>query len=150
MKTCVQCGKLIAGAAYLGSLCQGCYRYFHDGGTANPIPPPGTIAKDHRGYVVCHICGRAYKRLGSHAKESHGMTAAEYKMKFGLCNNAKMTEAIYSDKMREYAYINNMPHRLQVAGEATRIKNGERHLRYGKKSRLQECLGRSKKFGSGD
>ena len=34
--------------------------------------------------VQCHICGRWYRHLGSHAWHSHGMTADEYREEYGL------------------------------------------------------------------
>lgn len=142
---CSECGKPITDRAYPNNTCQACYKYFLNGGTVSSIPTQGTIAYDHRGYVVCHICGRAYKRLGSHVKESHNMKVAEYKELFGLCNNARTTESTYSSHMRALAYKYEMPQRLQEVGKSTRVKIGETRLRYGKKSRLQECLSRRKR-----
>lgn len=144
MNKCSKCGKETK-HLYPGQICQGCYNYFRKGGTVNNLPNPGEVKRDERGYVVCHICGRAYKRLGSHIKESHGMTIAEYKEEFGLCNNAKTTEYTYSQHMRNLAYQHDMPMRLQLAGVSTRVQRGDNHLRLGKKSRLQECLDRSKR-----
>lgn len=141
---CSKCGKH-TDRSYAG-MCQSCYRYYHEGGTDNPLPPLGKIAHDIRGYVICHICGRAYKRLGSHIKESHSMSIAEYKAEFELCNSAKTTEANYSKHMHNLAYKYDMPKRLQITGKATRVKKGEKHLRLGKKSRLQECLDRSERY----
>ena len=138
-KICKACGRIIQGTPF-GKYCQSCYRYFKDGGTEHPLPMPGTIEKDNRGYVICHICGRAYKRLGSHAKESHSMTIEEYKKEFGLCNNCRTTEDSYSEKMHNNAYINNMPERLKITGMNTRIKVGETDKRKGKEVRLQERI----------
>ena len=135
---CIKCGQPIK-QSYSG-LCQSCYRYYHEGGVDNPLPQPGKIEHDYRGYVICHICGRAYKRLGSHVRESHKMTTAEYKEKFGLCNNARTTEKNYSAHMHELAYKYDMPTRLQIVGQGTRIQKGNKDKRFGKKSRLQECL----------
>lgn len=137
---CSKCGKHINGKIYPDKTCQSCYNYYHKGGTNNPIPAKGTIAHDYRGYVVCHICGRAYKRLGSHAKEAHQMSVAEYKEKFGLCNNAKTTESNYSKHMRKLAYKYDMDKRLRIAGVSTRIKKGQKEHRLGKPVRLQECI----------
>ena len=144
---CSKCNTPIT-RSYAG-MCQACYRYYHDGGTDNPIPPKGKIEHDYRGYVICHICGRAYKRLGSHIKESHRMNIAEYKAQFELCNNAKTTERNYSEHMHHLAYKYDMPNRLQDTGNATRIKKGERDKRLGKKVRLQECLERSERYKGG-
>ena len=138
--TCSFCGKEQNNKVYPNGLCQGCYKYFHDGGTVNPLPEPGVIARDHRGNVICHICGRAYKRLGSHIRESHGMTTAEYKEVFGLCASCKTTHDNYASLMRQHAIDNDMPQQLLVYGFNTRIKPGETHMRKGKKTRLQETL----------
>ena len=149
MKYCKYCHKDITNKSYSG-YCQGCYCYFKNGGTINPLPQKGVISKDYRGYIVCHICGKAYKRLGSHVKESHNMSIAEYKRKFELCNNAKITEDCYLQHMHNLAYKHHMPERLKTLGKATRIKPGEKDKRLGKKSRLQECLDRSKRYTKKD
>ena len=143
---CSKCGKPINGKIYPNELCQACYNYYRLGGTDNPLPALGKIEYDYRGYVICHICGRAYKRLGSHIKESHNMSIAEYKEKFELCNNAKTTESNYSAHMHNLAYKYDMPKRLQITGYSTRIKKGERDKRFGKKVRLQECLDRAERY----
>jgi hypothetical protein len=143
---CTKCGKVIQTKIYPGATCQGCYLYYLKGGTDNPIPPKGKIEHDHRGYVICHICGRAYKRLGSHVREFHNMSIAEYKAEFELCNNARTTENNYSNHMHHLAYKYDMPIRLQETGKATRIQKGERDKRLGKKVRLQECLDRSERY----
>ena len=74
------------------------------------------------------------------------MSIAEYKAQFELCNNAKTTEQNYSEHMHNLAYKYDMPKRLQIIGQATRIKKGERDKRLGKKVRLQECLDRSARY----
>lgn len=137
---CNSCGRDFNGGVFAGGICQTCHKYFKSGGEVHTIPPPGVIAKDDRGYVICHICGRSYARLGSHAKESHHMTIHEYKERFGLCESSRTTEENYSNMMRAYSYEYNMPERLIAAGEATRIKTGERDKRSGKKIRLQESI----------
>lgn len=144
--TCTNCNKEVTRKyPYPGSLCQSCYKYFQSGGKKYPLPKAGVIEKDKRGYVICHICGQAYRRLGSHVKESHNMTISEYKKEFGLCECCRTTEDDYSGKMREHAYRNNMPERLLISGMNTRIKTGERDKRFGKKTRLQETLNKRKR-----
>ena len=141
---CKSCGKSLSKS--YGGYCQACYNYFRNGGIENPIPPKGVIAKDSRGYIICHICGKAYKRLGSHVREVHKMTITDYKEEFGLCNNARTTEENYSKCMRNYAYQYNMDKMLKQKGQATRITKGENNLRRNKKARLQECLERSERY----
>lgn len=99
---CPQCGKSIPNRHY-GGLCQGCYKYFKNGGKIHSIPEAGTIAYDEQGKVICHICGKSFVRLGSHIKENHEMTIDEYKERFGLCKRTKTTEKSYSDTMSRYA-----------------------------------------------
>ena len=145
MYICKHCGKQTKQLYFLGdqikpSACQGCYNYFRKGGTVNPLPSAGCITYDVHGKVVCHICGRAYTRLGSHINESHNMTIAEYKESFGLCKRTKTTEKSYSDMMHDNALFNNMDLQLKETGEKTRIKKGENNKRKGKKICLQNYL----------
>lgn len=141
MFVCSACGKIYKNSKeYPHNMCQGCYTYFRKGGGINPLPAPGTIAYDYRGYVVCHICGRAYVRLGSHIKESHNMTIKEYKEKFELCSSSHTTERTYSETMSTYAIENGMGKHLFEVGRNTRIRKGETDKREGKKVRLQEII----------
>jgi len=135
---CKACG--VSTEYYVNGMCGACYRYFRLGGTQNPIPPPGTIAYDIRGMVICHICGRDYKRLGSHSRESHDMTIEAYKEMFGLCRSAKTTEELYHLRMRTHAIENNMPKGLEEVGRNTRIQPGDNSYRKDKPVRLQEIL----------
>lgn len=142
---CKECGKF-TDRSYAG-MCQGCYHYFRKGGVVNPLPEHGRIKYDSNGKVICHICGRAYTRLGSHVKESHDMSIEEYKEKFGLCKRAKTTESSYSQMMHNHAKKHKMDERLLVVGQATRIQPGQTDMRKGKKVCLQEILEkRDRKF----
>ena len=135
---CKECGKF-TDRSYAG-MCQGCYNYFKNGGTVNPLPEHGRIKYDEDGKVICHICGRAYTRLGSHVRESHDMTIEEYKNEFGLCKRTKTTEGSYSRMMHNYAKENKFDEKLIIIGQATRIKKGQTDMRKGKKVCLQEIL----------
>ena len=144
---CKECGKQIGYKVFSGGTCQACYNYFRKGGIVYPIPEYGRIKHDVNGKVICHICGRAFTRLGSHIKESHNMSIKEYKEKFGLCANARTTESNYSNTMRKLAYDNNMDKQLLEVGKNTRIKRNDNTLRKGKEVRLQEILDkRDRKF----
>lgn len=136
---CKECGKDVGYKSYAG-MCQGCYKYFKNGGTINPIPEHGRIEYDINGKIICHICGRAYSRLGSHIKESHNMTTAEYKKQFGLCARTKTTTEDYSAVMKMHANKHKMGERLMKAGENTRFKKGDNTARKNKPVRLQEVL----------
>jgi hypothetical protein len=82
---CNSCDRKLTGKKkYPNGLCQACYNYFRLGGKVNELPEKGTIACDDRGYPICHICGKAYRKPLSHAWLVHGMHEDEYKEKFGL------------------------------------------------------------------
>lgn len=148
MYICKECGKPTP-KSYSG-MCQSCYRYFKEGGTINPLPEHGRIAYDANGRVICHICGRAYTRLGSHVKESHEMTIDGYKEMFGLCKRSRTTESSYSNMMHNYSEKYNMSERLTEAGKGTRIKKGDTAMRKNKRVRLQEILDKKdRKFKNG-
>ena len=136
---CNECGKEINKKIYSGGICQGCYNYKRLGGVVHKLPALGMIEKDDKGYVICHICGRSYKRLGSHAKESHNLTIEQYKEKFGLCRNARTTEDKYSKVMKQHAYDNNMPAMLTEKGKRTRLTSTNK-LHCKSKVRLQEII----------
>jgi len=138
MYICKECGKPTP-RSYSG-MCQSCYNYFRKGGTVNELPEHGRITYDVNGKVVCHICGRAYTKLGSHVRESHAMTIDEYKEAFGLCKCTKTTEQSYSSMMRSYSKQYKMDERLIEIGKNTRIKKGDNTFRKNKKVRLQEIL----------
>ena len=139
--TCRFCNNTVnQDREYPDHLCEVCYDYFRQGGTLNPLPPPGVIKHDKNGYVICHICGKAYKKLGTHVYWAHKMTTREYKEKYGLCRNARLTDTTYSRKMHDLAYKYNMPDQLERTGVNTRIQLGDTHMRLGKEIRLQETL----------
>ena len=96
MKYCSTCGKQINNKVYPNNTCQSCYHYYKNGGKDHPLPPKGIIQLDEKGFIICHICGKSYKKLGSHARESHSLTIKKYKEMFELCDNAKTTEKNYS------------------------------------------------------
>lgn len=141
---CQECGKY-SKKSY-GGVCQACYIYFKNGGKVHALPEQGRLEYAENGKVICHICGRAFTRLGSHIRESHAMTIKDYKAKFELCNSTKTTEKGYSQVMRQNAYEHGMPEQLTKFGKSTRIKKGETDKRKNKKVRLQEILNRQSRY----
>ena len=77
------------------------------------------------------MCGRCYKHLGSHIYHCHGITANEYKERFGLPHNmALITEEIYKKKSDHYAqhrekYLKN----FLKASKKYRFKKGKKQIR---------------------
>jgi len=46
--------------------------------------PYGQVLYDVNGKIFCEICGKAFDRVLSHARQKHGLTALNYKQRFGL------------------------------------------------------------------
>lgn len=55
-----------------------------------------SYSKEHD-RIQCHICGRLFRNVGSHAKFAHGLTAQAYKAKVGL----SLTTALVGEGTRE-------------------------------------------------
>ena len=61
------------------------------------LPGPGEIMFDSDGKVICHICGKSFNKVLAHVWQKHGLSAKEYKIKFGL----NTTKGIVSESTRE-------------------------------------------------
>lgn len=55
------------------------------------IPPIGELHYDNDGNILCHVCGRGFKKLTEHIRSKHGLDKYEYKEKFGLNRGVKLT-----------------------------------------------------------
>lgn len=53
--------------------------------------------------VVCHACGRAFRLLGSHVWQAHGISAAAYKAIFGLNALTGLAGAETRELLRQHA-----------------------------------------------
>lgn len=95
----------------------------------NKLPNYGEIAYDKAGKPICHICGKSFKKLMSHAWQKHGISAREYKIKFGL----ETTKGIMCEESVALARQRNLEHYDKVVlqnlvskGEGTRFKKGSK------------------------
>ncbi|MFW5962663.1 MAG: MucR family transcriptional regulator [bacterium] len=88
MSVCEDCGretKRIYGMkSFKKRLCQTCYNYYQNGGEIHQLPAYAEVKYDDRGYPICHICGKAYKKILTHVWQFHDLSEKEYKKKFGL------------------------------------------------------------------
>lgn len=141
---CKTCGREF-NKLYTKNQCNSCYVYEKNGGTENEIPKKGEIKYDSRNYPICHICGRAYKKIGAHLQQ-HNMTISEYRERFGINQRTALTNSTYHNKMKELAYKYGMQEKIVEAGKNTRIKKGEK-LRLNKKARLEAILNKKTKRG---
>ena len=127
---CKSCSKPVY-KRYAG-YCQTCWRYFEvEHGKVYPLPKYGEVSyvedTDDKqfGMAICHICGKAYKKLQQHIYYAHGMYKHEYCTKFGIDNKSRLTSEDYHNVMRGYAYKYNMPEQLKSTGVDTRFKAGQ-------------------------
>ena len=100
IKYCEFCGEI---SDTTGKYCQKCYWYLkkHPEGRY-PLPNPGEIVYATNGDPICHICGMAYRKLGSHIVQKHHLTQNEYREKFKLYHNTKLSNQEYKDLMKKY------------------------------------------------
>lgn len=131
MHTCEFCGVVSREIT-----CQTCRKYFKNGGIIHPLPEKGVIAKDERGYVICHICGKAYYKLSEHIHRKHHLSDIEYKEIFGICNSTVLACADYIEVMRQHTKENGTSKYLV---ETFRFKKGI-NSRKGQERKLQEKI----------
>ena len=83
-----------------GRYCNTCYSYLrrHPEGRY-PLHPKGVVHYAPNGDAICHICGEAQRKLGSHIAHRHHMSQNEYRDMFELYHNTRLSN---------YEYINNM------------------------------------------
>jgi hypothetical protein len=122
-------GRIINSIKHGKTLCRNCYQTralygnfkFHD------LPPSGVIVYNDEGNPICHICGRAYKKLMGHVRQKHDMTAYEYKKEFGL----NTTHSVMCKSSVELARKHNLENydtvvtkNLIACGKQTRFTKG--------------------------
>ena len=97
VKECQFCGSV---NKTTGKYCNTCYGYLrkHPEGRY-PLPPKGMVHYAPNGDTICHICGEAQRKLGSHIAHRHHMSQNEYRDMFELYHNTRLSN---------YEYINNM------------------------------------------
>lgn len=96
-------GRIIRSRRFNIALCSSCYQIWSAAGgkpIEHPLPPYAEVQYDDKGYPICHICGRAYKKLLSHVWQKHGMTEKEYKEKFGLDRYKGIIAPITKNKLQ--------------------------------------------------
>lgn len=88
---CIDCGtttgRIIKSKRFGVDLCSKCYQLWSAANgrpKEHPLPSIGEITFDEQGFPICHVCGRAYKKLLMHVYQKHDMSEKEYKEKFGL------------------------------------------------------------------
>jgi len=74
----------------------------------------GLMAYNEEGQLMCHECGGFFEQLCVHSKQKHGLSAHDYKIKYGLFSKTKLVSKKLSQKMRE-----NILNHPEVIAQAT-------------------------------
>lgn len=99
-------------------------------------PNYGEIIKTPDGRLVCHICGKAFNKLGAYVVQKHKITSYDYKKIFGL----NVSIGLISDNHREHLHDMAIKN-YDVVVKENLIKKGI-NTRYviGSKGRTREQL----------
>ena len=102
VKECQFCGGV---NKTTGKYCNTCYGYLrkHPEGRY-PLPPKGMVHYAPNGDTICHICGEAQRKLGSHIAHRHHISQNEYRDMFELYHNTRLSNYEYIENMSQ---INN-------------------------------------------
>lgn len=126
---CEECGsnyKVSYFEEFESHLCNDCYRLNKEH-PVNPLPGKGEILYDSQRRPICHICGRAYNKLMSHARLTHGISAREYKLMFSLSLKKGIVSPDTAEVLREHVRKNYeivVSNNLVKAGSDTRFEKG--------------------------
>ncbi|MGV9230375.1 MucR family transcriptional regulator [Streptomyces nigra] len=111
-----------------------------EGGPTDPHPDFGLLIRDEEAAtVICHVCGRAFRSLGAHARV-HGMTAAEYRQEFGLLRARALSARSFS---AEQSRTSGAGYRASEEAQA-RFATGRAMARSGELSRRRWDSGAGK------
>jgi hypothetical protein len=132
MKVCENCGetqgRIINSPKFNKKLCMSCYTSFSQRGKdVHELPKYGETKFDEQGRPICHICGRAFRKLLSHVWQKHDMTKREYKEQFGLYTSKGLCAESTAEKLREAVKENYdlvVTENLIKEGVSTRYKEG--------------------------
>lgn len=104
---CSKCNAEI-NTRLIKGMCSKCYQR-EKANAKKPIydlPKYGEVKYAPDGTVICHICGRSYRKLMAHVVQSHGLTEKEYKKEFGLIYRQGLISGDLKDALRAYVEKN--------------------------------------------
>lgn len=81
----------------------------------------GVIEYDSYGNPICELCGKSFKRVMSHVRYKHSMTAREYKTQFGFDVRRGICSEESASKSRMAVWLN-----YEQCIEGNLIHNGEK------------------------
>ncbi len=74
--------------------------------------------------MQCQICGLWYRKVGSHIRMSHNMTAREYRKEYGFDVKKGQLTAVVREPLRKNVFSNGTVNNLKK-GEPSRFKKGQ-------------------------
>lgn len=124
--TCKICGKKITEERYRSYCSKECRKKFNN---KKNYPRQKEWAKQRRGAeapgkLQCLVCGKWYVQIGSHVKQTHHMTAHEYKEEYDLPLKRGVIPAWYKEVKRSTITDDTIKNLLKV-GRKTRYKNND-------------------------
>lgn len=87
----------------------------------------GVVEKNEAGLIKCEICGEYFNRVACHVNKAHGLSAKEYKVKFGfvrsvgLCSD--VSKSITSENSKEF-YRNGVFEKFISRSHIGKFKKG--------------------------
>lgn len=104
--------------------CQVCYKYFVTQGKKVYEPASyGEVRYAENGDCVCNICGKAFRKLGGHLFQAHGLTTDEAFKKFGWHRfSTRASNKAYRVHMKEIQHEKCITVNLIEKGIETRFK----------------------------
>lgn len=85
-----------------------------------PTPPVDPLKSVQRTKVICLECGQEFRQLTNAHLKSHGLTAKEYRKKWGLPSRFPLVAKVLVAKRRRLAKERGLGERLKRAREQKR------------------------------
>lgn len=100
----------------------------------------------------CLICGKWYVQVCSHIYQVHGLTAREYREKYGLDVKKGLIPKWYKEKKGNIAIKNGTANNILEAGKKFRFKKGDKRAGRYKRSKqtLERLRTQHKKLSTSD
>jgi hypothetical protein len=102
------------------------------------------------GLVMCHICGKLFKKLGAHSYNAHKIKAKDYKIMFGLMSKRSLMcqESIELARQKNTENWNTIKDNLLKDGKEYRFVKGDERIhpdwfiktKQWKEAKVNHCL----------
>jgi predicted transcriptional regulator len=90
--------------------------------------PTNPAASDLKTHIRCEACGKWFKKLGTHLRNTHGMSPGEYRSRFGVPEDQPLVAPALLAKMQRNAVALNEANDRERARHRQRLRelNGKR------------------------